>query len=305
MEFYQKLQKLRKASGMSQEEMAAQLNVSRQAVSKWENGQGFPETDKLIQISNMFNVSTDYLLKEEQPEQEYEAGDNAYYASREMVEGYLSEKRANAFRISIGVAIIIVSSVFMFLLQSDLSMVFTLLTAAVGIVFLIWQSFMPKRYQELEKYPLVMDGEFTKELKNRGMEMRRRCGAMIAGGVLLLILTVVLMMVLQEILGFNGETSFFFFPISAAVSVCLFIIAGTELGAWNILLENKVHVEELENGRRFGWISGSIMSLAVTIFLFYGLVWNAWATAWVVFPIGGVLCGVVSGIVYGVAGGKK
>ena len=118
MEFYQKLQKLRKANGMSQEEMAAQLNVSRQAVSKWENGQGFPETDKLIQISSMFNVSTDYLLKEEQPGEQDESGDNSYYANREMVEGYLAEKRIGSFRIAVGVAIIIISTVFMFAFET-------------------------------------------------------------------------------------------------------------------------------------------------------------------------------------------
>ena len=70
-------------------------------------------------------------------------------------------------------------------------------------------------------------------------------------------------------------------------------------------MENKTHVEELEKGRRFGWVSGSIMSLAVMVFLFYGLVWGAWATAWVVFPIAGIFCGVVNGILYGVLNSRK
>jgi len=63
MEFHDKLRKLRKEQGMSQEELAQQLNVSRQAVSKWESGQGFPETDKLLVIGNIFAVSMDYLFK--------------------------------------------------------------------------------------------------------------------------------------------------------------------------------------------------------------------------------------------------
>lgn len=66
MEFREKLQNLRKSQGMSQEKLAELLNVSRQAVSKWESGQGYPETEKLIKISEMFNVSLDYLLKTEE-----------------------------------------------------------------------------------------------------------------------------------------------------------------------------------------------------------------------------------------------
>ena len=59
MEFHEKLRSIRKEQGISQEELAARLEVSRQAVSKWESGQGFPETEKLIQLSSMFNVSLD------------------------------------------------------------------------------------------------------------------------------------------------------------------------------------------------------------------------------------------------------
>ncbi|MBQ8229000.1 MAG: helix-turn-helix domain-containing protein [Clostridia bacterium] len=58
-----KIQKLRKESGMSQEAFAEKLGVSRQSVSKWESGASIPETDKILAMSEMFGVSTDYLLK--------------------------------------------------------------------------------------------------------------------------------------------------------------------------------------------------------------------------------------------------
>ena len=64
MELSEKLYTLRKKSGLSQEQLAEQLNVSRQAISKWETGQSVPESDKLLAISSYFNVSLDYLLKE-------------------------------------------------------------------------------------------------------------------------------------------------------------------------------------------------------------------------------------------------
>ena len=65
MALSEKLYTLRKKSGLSQEQLAEQLGVSRQAISKWESGQSVPESDKLIVISNYFKVSLDYLLKEE------------------------------------------------------------------------------------------------------------------------------------------------------------------------------------------------------------------------------------------------
>lgn len=62
----EKLYKLRKNSGLSQEQLAEQLNVSRQAISKWESGTAVPESEKLITISNYFGVSVDYLLKDDE-----------------------------------------------------------------------------------------------------------------------------------------------------------------------------------------------------------------------------------------------
>lgn len=64
MNFAEKLSNLRIQNGYSQEGLAEKLYVSRQAVSKWEVGTTLPETDKLIAISEFFNVSIDYLLKE-------------------------------------------------------------------------------------------------------------------------------------------------------------------------------------------------------------------------------------------------
>lgn len=61
----EKLYKLRKKSGLSQEQLAEQLNVSRQAISKWEQGTAVPESEKLISISDYFGVTVDYLLKED------------------------------------------------------------------------------------------------------------------------------------------------------------------------------------------------------------------------------------------------
>ena len=68
-----KIVALRKKSGWSQEELAQQLNVTRQSVSKWEGAQSVPDIDKILQMSRLFGVSTDYLLKDELEEPELAA----------------------------------------------------------------------------------------------------------------------------------------------------------------------------------------------------------------------------------------
>ena len=65
MEFNEKLQELRKSKGLTQEELAEKLYVSRTAVSKWESGRGYPNIDSLKEISMFFSVSIDELLSSE------------------------------------------------------------------------------------------------------------------------------------------------------------------------------------------------------------------------------------------------
>lgn len=68
MTLAERLQDLRKSAGYSQEEVAERLDVSRQAVSKWESGQGNPEIENIIKLAELFRVSTDYILLGREPE---------------------------------------------------------------------------------------------------------------------------------------------------------------------------------------------------------------------------------------------
>ncbi len=68
MAFYEKITRLRKERGLSQESLAAELNVSRQAVSKWETGDAMPDVDKIVSLAEFFEVTTDWLLRDIQPE---------------------------------------------------------------------------------------------------------------------------------------------------------------------------------------------------------------------------------------------
>lgn len=63
MKLYEKIQRERKKLGLSQEKLGEKIGVSRQAITKWENGTAFPEVEKIVALSECFGVSTDYLLK--------------------------------------------------------------------------------------------------------------------------------------------------------------------------------------------------------------------------------------------------
>ena len=66
MQFHEKLTELRRKAGLSQEQLADRLGVTRQSVSKWESGAAMPELGKLIALSELFGASIDYLVKENQ-----------------------------------------------------------------------------------------------------------------------------------------------------------------------------------------------------------------------------------------------
>lgn len=72
MNMADRIQYLRKAKGISQEELAEKVGVSRQAVSKWESEQSMPDLEKIIAMSDFFEVTTDYLLKGIEPAKDQE-----------------------------------------------------------------------------------------------------------------------------------------------------------------------------------------------------------------------------------------
>lgn len=109
-----KIVSLRKKAGWSQEELAQQLNVSRQSVSKWEGAQSMPDMDKVVQMSRIFGVSTDYLLKDElgEPEWVKEGTDSTLRrVTMEEASAYLALRKEAAPKMAVAVFLFIVSPV--------------------------------------------------------------------------------------------------------------------------------------------------------------------------------------------------
>ena len=114
---------LRKRAGYSQEELAEQLGVSRQSISKWEGAQSIPDMNKILAMANLFGVSTDYLLRDEMEAPEgapvdsgTEEGLETVRVSMETARAYIEAKTAVAPKIAFGVLLCIFSPIMLILL---------------------------------------------------------------------------------------------------------------------------------------------------------------------------------------------
>lgn len=114
----EKIMQLRKKNGWSQEDLAEQLNVSRQSVSKWESAQSIPDLNKILAMSRLFDVSTDYLLKDDAEEEINEPlmdsipiNSDACFVSMEEANRFLNAKEITAPRIAIGTSLCILSPI--------------------------------------------------------------------------------------------------------------------------------------------------------------------------------------------------
>lgn len=183
MTFGEKLFKLRKGKGLSQEALAEKLNTSRQAISKWENDQGFPETEKLLIIGNLFEVSIDYLLKDT-VNQNVDSTEG-YYVSKEMAEGFLLQERKISKYVALGFSLLILSTVpyLVFKHNPAIYTILILIIATPGIVMIVSAiSTEVGKYKILKKEALMFDPNYIKELGIRYEQIKKRyAGAMIVG----------------------------------------------------------------------------------------------------------------------------
>ncbi len=197
MTFGEKIQKLRKEAGLSQEELSYQLGVSRQAVSKWERDNGYPETEKIVRMSKIFHVTLDYLLNEEDerkpgsPDEE-----KGIYVSQEMAEGFLIYQRIKMMKIGGGAGIMVAGMAFSYL-ASDLGILGFMLMVILGIVLLFAARLNDNPYRSLWREPLLFDKKTRSKLSCDYADRKRKIYignlagiALIAAGFLILPLVV-------------------------------------------------------------------------------------------------------------------
>lgn len=180
MTFGEKLQKLRKEAGLSQEELACQLGVSRQAISKWERDSGYPETDKILRMGKMFHVSLDYLLGDDESSSAPDTSEGLY-VSRESAEGFLLYEKRNLGKIAAAVGLMISGLAFSFL-QWEGGTLLWLGMAIVGVLLIFSAVLADNPYRHFSSEPLTLDKNVRAELCSAYAEKKKLLhGATLAG----------------------------------------------------------------------------------------------------------------------------
>lgn len=164
MTFGEKIQKLRKEAGLSQEELAYHLGVSRQAVSKWERDNGYPETEKIIHMSRLFNVSLDYLLKDDDLQKtDITHDEKGIYINREMAEGFISYQKRKMQKIGIAVGLF-VGGLSISFWSAEISMILFMICVIIGIVLLFSVKLEDNHYRNIWTENLFFDKAVKSEL---------------------------------------------------------------------------------------------------------------------------------------------
>lgn len=213
MIFADKLIELRKKSGWSQEELAEQMNVTRQSVSKWEGAQSVPDLEKIIQLSKLFGVSTDYLLKDEIEANENESSSlkteeklNVRRVSMEEANKFLAAKTQTAKTIACGVFLCILSPICLMILSvmsekslynisenvaAGIGMITLLIFIANAVTLFILSSSKTSAFEFLENEIFETSYGVTGMVKERKEEYRESYTKNIAIGVCFCVLSLV------------------------------------------------------------------------------------------------------------------
>ncbi len=306
---------LRKKAGWSQEELAEKLGVSRQSVSKWEGAQSIPDMNKILQLSTLFGVSTDYLLKdsleapEPVPASEEAADEGTTYVSMEEANAFLEYKRESAPRIALGVLLCILSPITLILLggaqdsgrlaltemqAAMIGLIVLLLMVAGAVLLFVLTGMRGSKFEYLEKNALDtaygVSGMVRERMSREEGDHTRR----IAIGVVLCVLAAV---PLFAVFLWQGEDAFY-----GTLGICA-ILALVAVGVYNIILSSvpwegyQMLLEQGDytrsrkrNNRRYGGIYWGVI---VAAFLAVSFITNRWDMTWIIWPVAAVLYGAL------------
>lgn len=308
---------LRKKNGLSQEELAEKMNVSRQSVSKWEGAQSVPDLNKIIMLSEIFGVTTDYLLKDELSEPEFAQAEDSEaplrQVSMEEANAFIKANSRFSFKVALGTFLCIFGCIPMFILgalseidSSDLlagvgvALMLCFVASAVGIF--ITAAGPMQRFSYLNREPIETAYGVSGMVKERKEQFRPSNTRSITVGVILCIVGVALMIVLgvlseqysksEDIIGAGGLCGMFAF---IAAGVFIIVKSSAYMCGFDKLLEDSDFSREKKKQHKDGINLVMIYWLVlVAAFLAVSFILDSWKWSWVIFAVGGVLTPVVA-----------
>ena len=300
MSFGTNLQFLRDRAGLTQEELAEELQVSRQSVSKWESDASFPEMEKLLALCQRFQTDLDTLLR----------GDVREHYHTDAV-GY--DRFMNWFSnwIAVGVGLTILSVGLALALYGAAGLPEKWMAAvlisgiAVAVAILVIAGI---RYDRFEREHPVLQDFYTREQRERFLNRYPFLIALPIVGFFLAVVWLILLGESAELLGERAEAKLVAgFLTIVALGVSVLVWAALRKGKYDIAQWNRQHdpsPEAVARRKKAGKVCGAIMLTATVIYLIlgfgsmalegdYGDSWG-WRWGWIVYPIAGVICALVS-----------
>lgn len=315
-----KIVDLRKKSGWSQEELAEKLNVSRQAISKWEGAQSVPDMGRIIQLSELFGVSTDYLLKDNLEKEDTALNEDTDGAVRtigmEEANRFLEIKEMNARRVAIGVMLCILSPIALILLggaqnagllkwtemqAGGAGLLILMLMVGIAVALFVTSNLRIASYEYLEKEPVDTLYGVEGMVKERRGKYRPTYSRLLTIGIVLCVASSIplfLAMMFREEESFLHVAAVAAILLVVAIGVLLIIRACIVWGSFQMLLgEGSYSRKEKEDTGKYGFIAGIYWCLVTAGFLAWSFATDDWNKTWIIWPVAGVAYGAIYGII--------
>lgn len=319
MIFADKLIQLRKKSGWSQEELAQQMDVSRQSVSKWEGAQAVPDLEKMLRLSQLFGVSTDYLLKDEIETLDPVPGAEEPALRRVTMEeanAFLSVKTATARPIALGVLLCILSPICLLLLgalceqpysgmsggfATGVGLVVLLGMVAAAVAIFVSCGSKTGRFEYLEKEIFETEYGVTGMVKARKEQYRDTYDRGNLIGICLCVLSPIFLFLGMAVFSEDSLCLVLCLCLTlalAGVGVLFLVTVGVPWASFEKLLqEGEYSREEKSRLPVTGAVSTAYWLIAVAVYLAWSFATDGWKTTWIVWPVAGVLFPAVLAVV--------
>lgn len=324
----EKIINLRKKNGWSQEELAEKLGVTRQSISKYEGAQSIPDLDKILKLSEIFGVTTDYLIKDELEEEEYapsqmhenesESDRSVHKVTMEMANEYLQIIDWTAGKTAFATMLCILSPIVLLMLgamsempdyhisenvAAGIGICVLIVLIAIAVTIFILCGMKTKKYEFMEKEDIETAYEVSGMVKEKRDAYHSLYVTQLVIGITCCICSVI------PLFGTLAVSESDFYMVSAVCMLLTLVAIGTyfivrsaaKMNAMNQLLEEEDYTRQKkhENKKMSGPVTVYWL-IATAIYLAWSFTTNDWDRTWIIWPVVGVLFPAFYAIVSGI-----
>ena len=323
-----KIINLRKKNGWSQEELAEKLGVTRQSISKYEGAQSIPDLDKILKLSEIFGVTTDYLIKDELEEEEYAASQmqeneserdrSVHKVTMEMANEYLQIIDWSAGKTAFATMLCILSPIVLLMLgamsempnyhisenaAAGIGICVLIVLIAIAVTIFILCGMKTKKYEYMEKEDIETAYGVSGMVKEKRDAYHSPYVTQLVIGITCCICSVI------PLFGTLAVSESDFYMVSAVCMLLTLVAIGTyfivrsaaKMNAMNQLLEEEDYTRQKKHENKK--MSGPVMVywlIATAIYLAWSFTTNDWDRTWIIWPVVGVLFPAFYAIVNGI-----